>query len=109
MIRSQPGRYGDWHARQVVAGELVTEWNLGAAEKVTRQSRKRLVDEEARLRGGVEEAAVLAVAAAQDAPARSNDEARLRAAWKPMSTLDDLAEAWRPVYALVNWVHWSGR
>lgn len=105
LIRSQPERYGDWVARSLHAAKLVGVWNAHAYEKVGRESRERLIDEVARLEGGIAEAAVLVVDVAASLP--GDEQARTRAAWKRLVVIDELGDAWRTVQALLSWVSWS--
>ena len=107
LIAEQAARYGDWHARSLVAAELVADWNRNAHEQVLRESRQRLHEQDAQLCAGIGEAADAAVQLATEVGARADHDARLRAAWRSLSDLDQLAEQWRPVRSLVNWVGWS--
>src|SRR3954454_4683118 len=99
LIGERPHRYAAWVARETVAVQDVTDWNRSAHEEVTRETRKRLVGEEASLRAQIMEHAAAAFSAAEGS-GMAADDARLRAAWKPVSAMDAAADAWRPVYAL---------
>lgn len=107
LIRETPERYGTWYARSLFAGELVREWNAHAHEQVTAESRTALAEEDARLRAVMSQAAEDAVRAAAETGPQGGDDARLRAAWKPLSVLDEAAEEWRPVRGVHNWARWQ--
>jgi hypothetical protein len=107
LIAETPQRYGTWIARSVFAGQLVAEWNRTAYESVTAASRTRLADQDRELCATMSQAAEDAVRAAAEVGNHGGDDARLRAAWKPLSVLDEAAEAWRPVRAVHRWTVWQ--